>query len=93
MDSQKQPLKSTTRTFETAKGILTYPELSDLIAPKLMKLLDELIGRLNLPQIDVAVERNTDKFKKYQNALAEYDNGRIDSLVNFWKERFEDQLN
>ena len=196
MDSQKQPLESTTRTFKTTKGTLTYAELSDLIAPKLLQLLDdiadekyrnhqinedmiqafhqhivgdlmpniagkwrnvpvmvgnwlppepyeipikmheyvqnlqarltnantidsqiealayaegeflhihpfqdfngrtiralldELIGRLNLPQINTAVERDTIKFKQYQNALAEYDNGRMDSLVNFWRERF-----
>lgn len=196
MDPQKQPLKSTTRTFETTKGILTYAELSDLIAPNLKKLLndiadeqyrnrlidedmiqefhrrivgdlmpnlagkwrpvpvmvgnwlppepyeipvqiheyiqnlqtrlsnsdtidlqietlayaegeflhihpfqdfngrtiraflDELIRRLDLPQVDTAVERNTPKFKQYQNALAEYDNGRMDSLIKFWQERF-----
>ena len=196
MDPQEQPLESTTRTFETVKGALTYAELSDLIAPNLVKLLDdindgeyrnrpideemiqefhrrivgdlipkiagnwrsvpvmvgnwlppepyeipmkmreyvenlqtrldnaetidlqiealayaegeflhihpfqdfngrtiralldELIGRLNLPQVDTAVERGTDEFKTYQNALAEYDNGRMNSLVEFWKKRF-----
>lgn len=198
MDSQEQPLESTTRTFETTKGTLTYAELSDLIAPHLklllediangkfqneeidedmirefhsrivgdlmpniagkwrmvpvmvgnwlppepyevpMKmreyvqnlqarldsadtidlqietlayaegeflhihpfqdfngrtiraLLDELIGRLNLPQVDTAVERDTEEFRAYQNALAEYDNGRINDLVKFWQKRFGD---
>ena len=51
-------------------------------------LLDELIGRLNLPQVNTAVKRNTDEFRQYQDALAEYDNGRINSLVDFWEKRF-----
>lgn len=198
MDSQKQPLESTTRTFETTRGTLTYAELSDMIAPNLKALLediadgkysnekinedmirkfhllivgdlmpdiagkwrkvpvmvgnwlppepyevpikmreyvqnlqarlenadtvdlqietlayaegeflhihpfqdfngrtirallDELISRLNLPQVETAVKRDTEEFKKYQNALAEYDNGRLDDLVKFWEKRFSD---
>jgi len=35
------------------------------------------------------VERDTEEFKKYQNALAEYDNGRMAALVDFWIKRLE----
>ena len=195
MDKEEQPVESTTRTFDTTKGRITYTELSDLIAPKLLSLLDdvndgkyrehpfdeelilnfhkrmigdimpeiagvwrkvlvgvgnwippephevpvkmreyvqnvqtrlqnsdtvelqietlayaegeflhihpfqdfngrtiriilaELLGRFNLPPVDVYVKRNTSEFKEYQNALAEYDNGRLIELIEFWKNR------
>lgn len=45
MAKEKRPLKSTTRTFDTTKGNLTY---------------------------------------------AEYDNGRIAALIDFWQDRFSD---
>ena len=197
MAAQERPLNSTTRTFETTKGTLTYAELSDLIAPKVLELLDEiteqkyinspfdeqfiqefhrkivgdimpqiagkwrnipvmvgnwlppepyeipvrireyvrnvnarfetadklslqiealayaegeflsihpfqdfngrtirvllaeLMMRLDFPRIDTSVQRETKQFKKYQNALAEYDTGRIGKLVEFWEERLE----
>lgn len=196
MATEKRPLESTTRTFDTTKGKINYAELSDLIAPKLLKLLDnitdgkylnqpfdeklikdfhyqiigeimpqiagkwrtvsvqvgnwlppepyeipvkmyeyvanmkarlenaetldlqietlayaegeflhihpfedfngrtirailsELLMRFDLPMVDTAVKRDTTRFKKYQNALAEYNNGRIASLIEFWQERF-----
>lgn len=198
MATEKRPLESTTRTFDTTKGKINYAELSDLIAPKLLKLLDditddkylnrpfdeelikdfhyqiigeivpqiagkwrtvpvrvgnwlppepyevpvkmheyvanmktrlanagtldlqiealayaegeflhihpfedfngrtirailsELLMRFDLPLVDTAVKRGTTGFKKYQNALAEYDNGRIASLIEFWRERFSE---
>ncbi len=196
MAAEERPLESTTRTFDTTKGKLTYAELSDLIAPKLLQLLDditdgkhldspfdealiksfhyqiigdimpeiagkwrsvpvqvgnwlppepyeipvkmheyvanmqtrlensdilglqietlayaegeflhihpfqdfngrtiraillELLMRFDLPLVETAVARETDDFKKYQTALAEYDNGRIAGLVDFWQSRF-----
>ncbi len=196
MATEERPLESTTRTFDTTKGKLTYAELSDLIAPKLLQLLDditdgkhldstfdealiksfhyqiigdimpgiagkwrsvpvqvgnwlppepyeipvkmheyvanmqtrlensdilglqietlayaegeflhihpfqdfngrtiraillELLMRFDLPLVETAVARETDDFKKYQTALAEYDNGRIAGLVDFWQSRF-----
>ena len=196
MAAEKRPLESTTRTFDTVKGKITYVELSDLIAPKLLQLLDEitdekftkfpfdevlirtfhsriigdvmpemagkwrtvpvrvgnwlppepyeipvkmreyianmqvrlnnsntidlqietlaytegeflhihpfqdfngrtirailseLLVRFDLPLVDAAVKRETQEFKEYQNALAEYDNGRIASLIEFWQDRF-----
>ena len=195
MDSAERPLESTTRTFDTTNGELTYTELSDLIAPKLLQLLDditdnkytnspfdeklikefhfriigdimpeiagqwrkvpvqvgnwlppepyeipiemyeytnnvqtrlnnsetldlqiealayaegeflhihpfqdfngrtirailaELMMRFDLPRVDTAVKRNTKQFKDYQKALAEYDNGRMADLIEFWKNR------
>ena len=196
MDAEKRPLESTTRTFDTVKGKITYVELSDLIAPKLLQLLDEitdekfakfpfdealirtfhsriigdvmpeiagkwrtvpvrvgnwlppepyeipvkmheytanmqvrlnnsntvdlqietlayaegeflhihpfqdfngrtirailseLLVRFDMPLVDAAVKRETQEFEEYQNALAEYDNGRIASLIEFWQDRF-----
>ena len=196
MATEECSLESTTRTFDTTKGRLTYAKLSDLIAPKLLQLLDdiadgkyseksfndelikdfhrriigdimpqiagrwravpvqvgnwlppepyeipvrmreyvanmqarlsnsgtldlqietlayaegeflhihsfqdfngrtirailsELLMRFDLPLVDTAVKRETPEFKRYQNALAEYDNGRIASLVDFWQDRF-----
>ena len=196
MAAEKRPLESTTRTFDTVKGKITYVELSDLIAPKLLQLLDEitdekftkfpfdevliktfhsriignvmpeiagkwrtvpvrvgnwfppepyeipvkmreyianmqvrlnnsntidlqietlaytegeflhihpfqdfngrtirailseLLVRFDLPLVDAAVKRETQEFEEYQNALAEYDNGRIASLIEFWQDRF-----
>ena len=197
MAEEERSLESTTRTFDTTEGTLTYAELSDKIAPKLLDLLDDIVNgkyanrvfdeelilefheritgeimpqisgkwrtvlvgvgnwvppepyeipmkmheyvqdvqerfkhannlelqlellaytegeflhihpfqdfngrtiraillemlmRLNLPPVDTAVERDTESFREYQNALAEYDNGRITGLVDFWKKRFE----
>ena len=53
MAKTKLPLKSTTRTFDTAYGTLTYPELSDKIAPNLLKLLDDIAdGKYDNKSID-----------------------------------------
>jgi Fic family protein len=52
-------------------------------------LLAELLVRLDLPAAETTVERDTPRFKDYQNALAEYDNGQIQPLVDFWVGRFE----
>ena len=52
-------------------------------------ILGNLLVRMELPWVDVSVERDTDDFKRYQNALAEYDNGRIADLVEFWRMRLE----
>jgi Fic family protein len=53
-------------------------------------VLAELLMRFDLPIVDTSVKRNTARFKKYQNALAEYDNGRIACLVDFWQERLSE---
>ena len=42
MAAEERPLESTTRTFDTVEGRLTYAELSDLIAPRLLQLLDDI---------------------------------------------------
>ena len=195
MATEKRSLKSTTRTFDTTQGMLDYAKLADLVAPRLLQLLDditdgkylnqtfdeelikkfhyqiigeimpqiagkwrnipvqvgnwfppepheipvkmheyianmqtrlsnsdtldlqietlayaegeflhihpfqdfngrtirailsELLMRFDLPLVDTAVKRETPEFKEYQNALAEYDNGRLASLINFWQNR------
>jgi CRISPR-associated endonuclease/helicase Cas3 len=51
-------------------------------------LLTELLVRLNLPMVDVSVKFDTQNFKDYQGALAEYDNGNLQGLLNFWIKRF-----
>lgn len=198
MATEERSLESTTRTFDTVKGKLTYAELSDLVAPKLLRLLDnitdgkylnktfgeeliknfhyqiigdimpeiagkwrsapvqvgnwfppepyeipvkmheyvanmqarlknsatldlqietlayaegeflhihpfqdfngrtiraillELLMRFDLPLVDTAVVRETEYFRKYQTALAEYDNGRIAGLIDFWQIRLSE---
>jgi Fic family protein len=75
--------------------LLTYAEgeflhihpFQDFNGRTIRVLLTELLIRLNLPVIDVSVERNTERFETYRNALAEYDNGRREALSDFWIER------
>lgn len=50
-------------------------------------LLRETLYRLDLPIVDTAIEPKTLKDKKYRQALAEYDTGRIQALEDFWYER------
>lgn len=52
-------------------------------------LLTKMLVDFDLPRVDVSVRRETEKFARYQNALAEYDNGSLAALVDFWQERFE----
>lgn len=42
MAEEERPLESTTRSFKTTKGIVSYAELSDLIAPHLLALFDDI---------------------------------------------------
>ncbi len=52
-------------------------------------LLSELLVRLDWPFLEVAVARGTPAFDQYLAALADYDNGRPDLLVEFWTRRLE----
>ncbi|MFV0461187.1 MAG: Fic family protein [Actinomycetales bacterium] len=52
-------------------------------------LLSELMVRLDWPFLEVAVERGTPAFDRYRTALADYDNGRPDLLIEFWTRRLE----
>lgn len=56
-------------------------------------LLSELLVRLDLPLLEVAVERGTPAFDRYRTALADYDNGRPDLLIEFWIERINTAAN
>ena len=67
---------------------LTIHPFADFNGRTIRALLTELLVRLNLPPVEVAVQRDTPMFKKYQTALAEYDNGHLQPLVDFWVERF-----
>jgi len=49
----------------------------------------ELMGRLDIPPIEVAVERGSAEFGSYVEALPEYDNGRLQPLVEFWDARLQ----
>jgi fido (protein-threonine AMPylation protein) len=77
--------------------LLTYAEgeflnihpFKDFNGRTIRALLEELLFRLDLPKVAVSVLRDTQEFKDYQHALAEYDNGRMQALVNFWGKRFE----
>ena len=50
-------------------------------------ILSELLMRFDLPLVDTSVARNTRRFLKYQNVLAEYDNGQLAGLIDFWQDR------
>ena len=50
----------------------------------------EIMRRLDIPDIDTSVKRDTPEFRDYQNALAEYDNGRLNALIKIWEDRLED---
>ena len=98
MATGERPLESTTRTFDTTKGKLAYAEgeflhihpSQDFNGRTIRAILSELLMRFDLPLVDTAVKRETPEFKKYQNALAEYDNGRIASLIEFWQDRLSE---
>ncbi|MDR0950835.1 MAG: Fic family protein [Candidatus Ancillula sp.] len=47
-------------------------------------LLSEILVRLDFPQVDVSVQPETEEFHIYQNALASYDNGNLQPLIEFW---------
>lgn len=47
-------------------------------------LLREALHRLDLPIVDTAVEPKTSEDANYRTALAEYDNGRMQALKDFW---------
>ncbi len=52
-------------------------------------VLIELMGRLDMPPVEVAVERGGVAFTSYVRALAQYDNGRLQPLIEFWDARFQ----
>jgi Fic family protein len=82
-------------TLDLQLELLTYAEgeflhihpFQDFNGRTVRVLLTELLIRLNLPVIDVSVERDTRMFEVYRNALAEYDNSRREALSDFWIER------
>jgi len=53
-------------------------------------LLSELLVRLDFPPVEVATERETPRFGEYTTALAHYDNGRIEPLIEFWEQRLDE---
>lgn len=53
-------------------------------------ILSELLVRLDFPPVEVSVERGTGRFREYGTALAHYDNGRLDALIDFWFRRLEE---
>lgn len=53
-------------------------------------LLSELLMRLDFPPIEIATERGTPRFGEYTTALAHYDNGRIEPLIEFWEQRLDE---
>ena len=75
-------------TLAYAEGeFLHIHPFQDFNGRTIRAILSEIMMSFDLPLVDTAVERETIKFKKYQNALAEYDNGRIAALINFWQNR------
>ncbi len=87
-------------TFELQVEALAYAEgellhvhpFEDFNGRVTRVVLIELMGRLDIPPVEVAVERDSPAFASYANALAEYDNGRLQSLVEFWDARLQSGL-
>ena len=80
-------------TLAYAEGeFLHIHPFQDFNGRTIRTVLLELMIRFNLPPVDTSVSRKSLRFKQYQNALAEYDNGRIASLVEFWKSRFIEEI-
>jgi fido (protein-threonine AMPylation protein) len=85
-------------TTEHQIELLAYAEgeflhihpFADFNGRTIRALLTELLSRVELPSIDTSVKRSTKHFRDYQDALAEYDNGRMNALVGFWVKRFAD---
>ena len=85
-------------TVELQIELLAYAEgeflhihpFMDFNGRTIRTLLTELLMRLELPVVDTSVKRDTETFKVYQNALAEYDNGRMGALVEFWVDRLSE---
>jgi fido (protein-threonine AMPylation protein) len=66
---------------------LTIHPFLDFNGRAVRVLLAELLHRLGLPFVEVAFERGTPSFKAYQGALAAYDNGRPQPLIDLWERR------
>ena len=84
-------------TFELQVEALAYAEgellhvhpFEDFNGRATRAVLIELMGRLDIPPVEVAVERGSAAFSSYVRALAEYDNGRLQPLVEFWDARLQ----
>ncbi len=84
-------------TFELQVEVLAYAEgellhvhpFEDFNGRTTRAVLIELMGRLDLPPVEVAVERDGVAFVSYVKALSEYDNGRLQALIEFWDARFQ----
>jgi CRISPR-associated endonuclease/helicase Cas3 len=66
---------------------LTIHPFLDFNGRTVRVILAELLRRLELPFVEVAVARRTPEFKAYQDALADYDNSRIQPLAALWEQR------
>jgi len=84
-------------TFEMQVEALAYAEgellhvhpFEDFNGRATRVILIELMGRLDIPPVEIAVERGSAAFASYVKALAEYDNGRLRPLVEFWDARLQ----
>jgi len=87
-------------TLELQLELLTYAEgeflhihpFADFNGRAIRAILSELLVRLDFPPVEVAVERGTPRFNEYTTALAHYDNGRIEPLIEFWVQRLGDEV-
>ena len=87
-------------TFELQVEALAYAEwellhvhpFEDFNGRATRAVLIELMDRLDIPPVEVAVARRGAAFAAYVNALAEYDNGRMQPLVEFWDARLQHGL-
>lgn len=84
-------------TFELQVEALAYAEgellhvhpFEDFNGRATRAVLIELMGRFDIPPVEVAVERGSAAFASYVKALADYDNRRMQPLVEFWDARLQ----
>lgn len=84
-------------TFELQVEALAYAEgellhvhpFEDFNGRATRAVLLEMMGRLDIPPVEVSVERGSAAFASYVKALAEFDNGRMRPLVEFWDARLQ----
>lgn len=72
--------------------MLTIHPFEDFNGRAVRAFITEILRRLDMPPIEVSVERNTQQFEDYKLCLRAFDEGNPQLLREFWVARFEDQI-
>jgi CRISPR-associated endonuclease/helicase Cas3 len=82
-------------TFELQLELLTYAEgellrihpFADFNGRTARVVIADLLVRLDLPPINPSVNPQSEEFRRYRDALANYDNASPQALLGLWSER------